>query len=74
MSEDELEEYQFLIEDQAYPIEEKAIEIFSSNSDRVLNNIYTDWVKRSFEALAALQPARYNKQEAIEPWFGGQSL
>lgn len=74
MSEEELEEYQFLIEDQAYPIEEKAIEIFSSNSDRVLNNIYTDWVKRSFEALATLQPARYDKHEAIEPWFGGQSL
>lgn len=71
MSELELEEYQFIIEDQAFPIEEKAIQIFSSNSARVMQNVYDDWVKRSFDALATLQPARYNKQELIETWFGG---
>ncbi|WP_144393435.1 tetratricopeptide repeat protein [Pleionea sediminis] len=71
MSELELEEYQYLIEDQAFPIEEKAIEIFSSNSGRAAQSIYDEWVKKSFEALSGLQPARYNKQELIESWFGG---
>ncbi|NVJ50202.1 MAG: tetratricopeptide repeat protein [Gammaproteobacteria bacterium] len=73
MSEDEAEEYGFLIEDQAFPIEEKAIEIFVSNSDRVLNDIYDQWVKLSFTELAKLQPARYNKQEVVESWIGGES-
>ncbi|NVJ61350.1 MAG: tetratricopeptide repeat protein [Gammaproteobacteria bacterium] len=71
MSEDEAEEYGYLIEDQAFPIEEKAINIFVSNSDRVLTNVYDEWVKRSFAELAKLQPARYNKQEVVEVWIGG---
>jgi len=72
MSEEEAEEYSYLIEDQAFPIEEKAIEIFVSNSDRVLSSIYDQWVKLSFAELAKLQPARYNKQEVVESWIGGQ--
>jgi outer membrane protein assembly factor BamD (BamD/ComL family) len=71
MSEEELEEYNYLIEDQAFPIEEKAIEIFASNTGRVLHNLYDDWIKQSFAELAKLQPARYDKQEVIEDWFGG---
>jgi outer membrane protein assembly factor BamD (BamD/ComL family) len=73
MSDDEIEEYNYLIEDQAFPIEEKAIEIFSSNTGRVLQNLYDDWIKQSFAELAKLQPARYDKQEVIESWFGGES-
>ncbi|MEE4246775.1 MAG: tetratricopeptide repeat protein [Kangiellaceae bacterium] len=71
LSEEELEEYGYLIEDQAFPIEEKAIEIYITNTNRVVNKLYDDWIKRSFDELARLQPARYNKQEVIEPWFGG---
>ncbi|MCO7223070.1 tetratricopeptide repeat protein [Pleionea sp. CnH1-48] len=70
MNEEEEEEYGYLIEDQAFPLEEKAIEIYQSNSNRVLQNVYDEWVKLSFAALADLQPARYNKQEVIKPWYG----
>lgn len=72
MDEDELEEYNYLIEDQAFPIEEKAIEIFASNAGRVLQDLYDVWIKRSFAELAKLQPARYDKQEVVESWFGGE--
>ncbi len=66
LSELELEEYQFLLEDQAFPLEEKAIEIHASNTRRTLDGIYDDWVKASYTALAKLLPARYAKTERSE--------
>ena len=63
---DELEEYNLLIEEQAFPFEEKAIDIHAANAERVKDNIYDKWVKRSIAALAKLNPARYAKQEKTE--------
>ena len=62
----ELEEYEFLLEEQAFPFEEQAIEIFEVNAARAADNVYDEWVRRSFEALADLQPARYAKAERSE--------
>ena len=42
---------------------EKAIEIHISNSERAWQNIYDEWVAKSFAQLAKLSPALYNKQE-----------
>ena len=61
-----LEEYEFLIEDQAYPFQEKAIELHEVNRKRASNTAYDQWVKSSFEALSSLFPGRYNKQERVE--------
>lgn len=58
-----LEQYEVLLEEQAYPFEEKSIEIHQANAQRSWQGTYDPWVKRSFEALAKLLPARYNKQE-----------
>ncbi len=58
-----LEQYEILLEEQAYPFEEKAIELLEANSARSQSGIYDDWVKRSFEELAKLLPARYGKKE-----------
>lgn len=59
-----LEQYEILLEEQAYPFEEKAIEIHQANVQRSWKGIYNEGVKRSFQALATLLPARYNKPEA----------
>lgn len=59
----ELEQYDILLEEQAYPFEEKAIEIHQANAQRSWKGTYDPWVKRSFEALAKLLPGRYNKHE-----------
>lgn len=59
----ELEQYDMLLEEQAYPFEEKAIEIHQINARRSHEGVYDSWVQRSFEALATLLPARYNKRE-----------
>jgi len=63
---DELEQYNVLLEEQAYPFEEKAIEVHEINARRVSNGVYDQWVKNSFAALSKLRPARYAKAEKGE--------
>jgi len=58
-----LEEYEILLEELAYPFEEKAIEIHLSNAQRAWQNVYDQWVAKSFATLAEIAPALYNKQE-----------
>ncbi len=58
-----LEEYELLLEEIAYPFEEKAIEIHRTNIQRAWQDIYDQWIAKSFVALAQLEPAQYNKQE-----------
>ncbi len=60
---DALEEYELLLEEQAFPFEEKAIEIHAANTRNTLNGIYDEWVRKSFTRLAKLMPARYAKEE-----------
>lgn len=59
-----LEQYDILLEEQAYPFEEKAIEVHEANIRRSWNGDYDNWVKDSFSALAKLLPGRYNKIES----------
>lgn len=66
LSKDELEQYDILLEEQAFPFEEKAIEAHAVNATRAKTGVYDDWVKRSFSALAGLNPARYAKEERSE--------
>lgn len=63
---DELEQYSVLLEEQAFPFEEKAIEIHEVNARRTRDGIYDDGVKKSFTALAKLKPVRYGKTEKRE--------
>ncbi len=61
-----LEEYELLLEEQAYPFEEKAIDLYKVNADRAPDGVYDEWVQKSFDRLAGLMPARYAKSERIE--------
>lgn len=63
---DELEQYEILLEEQAYPFEDKAIALHEANSKRAADGIYDTWVRKSFDALAKLLPARYAKYEKSE--------
>jgi TolA-binding protein len=58
-----LEEYEILLEELAYPFEEKAIEIHISNTQRAWDDIVDQWIEQSFERLAQMSPALYQKQE-----------
>ncbi len=57
------EQYDIMLEETAYPFEEKAIAIHESNAKRARDGVYGPWVKESFAALAQLLPARYHKTE-----------
>lgn len=63
LSKEELEEYDVLLEEQAFPFEEKAIAIFESNTKRAPDGLYDQWVKKSYGKLKALMPVRYSKAE-----------
>jgi len=66
LNEEELEQYDILLEEQAYPFEEKAIEIHGANAKRTSEGLYDEWVKKSIAALSVLQPIRYAKSERID--------
>lgn len=59
----ELEQYEILLEEQAFPFEDSAIDIHEQNASRAWSGIYDSWVKDSFTALKQLLPGRYNKPE-----------
>jgi hypothetical protein len=63
---DVLEQYMILLEEQAYPFEEKAIAEYESNMALVGEGVWTAGVRKSLIALAALAPAKYGKQPHLE--------
>ena len=63
---DELEQYDILLEEQAFPFEEEAIELHETNAARTADGIYDEWVRKSLSALVELLPGRYAKAEIGE--------
>jgi tetratricopeptide (TPR) repeat protein len=63
LSADAREQYDLLLEEQAFPFEEQAIKLHEANAERAREGLYDDGVRGSFAALAKLSPARYGKSE-----------
>lgn len=63
-----LEQYDVLLEEQAFPFEEKAIELHEVNASRAREGVYDEWVQESFDVLAKLVPARYARTEMSEDY------
>jgi outer membrane protein assembly factor BamD (BamD/ComL family) len=66
LSKVEREQYDVLLEEQAFPFEEKATDYHEINARRASTGIYDQWVKKSFDALRELRPVRYGKAERAE--------
>ena len=66
LNQEELEQYDVLLEEQAYPFEEKAIEFHEINAVRMSEGLHGVWVQKSFDQLKGLLPVRYAKQEKNE--------
>jgi tetratricopeptide (TPR) repeat protein len=69
-----LEQYDLLLEEQAFPFEEKAIEVHELNARRVADGLYDEWVKKSYAVLAEVEPARFGKQAEPEPFVAHLEL
>src|SRR3972149_1390121 len=71
---EQMEEYNYLLEEQAYPFEEKAIGIHEGNVKKTVEEgIYNIWVRKSYERLSSLSPAKYKREEAGKPYTGDLS-
>jgi len=62
----ELAQYDILLEEQAFPFEEEAIQLHEVNAARTAEAIYDEWVAESLVSLAELMPGRYAKYEKGE--------
>lgn len=63
LSELELEEYNLMLEEQAYPFEEKGIKIHKKNIELLNGGVYSLWIDRSLRKLGELVPGRFAKYE-----------
>lgn len=59
----ESEQYDILLEEQAFPFEEQSIGVHELNLQRSWSGIYDEWTRRSFDELKRLMPGRFAKQE-----------
>jgi len=56
-------DYDLVIEEEAYPFEEQAIDVHEANFELLAAGVYNPWVQRSLDQLATLMPGRYAKNE-----------
>ena len=68
LSGEALEQYNILLEDQAYPFEEQAIALYTTNFERIRTGTLNSWVEESLQQLSVLVPARYAKLERSTPY------
>jgi len=67
----ELQQYEILLEEQAVPFEDLAIELHQKNIQNAWDGRYSRWVDRSFASMARLSPARFDKQEMLVSYGNG---
>jgi hypothetical protein len=63
-------DYDLALEEEAYPFEERAIEVHTANYELLMSGIYNDWVVKSLDKLATVMPARYAKSEISGGFLG----
>ncbi len=63
LSEAELVDYELVIEEEAFPFEERAINVHEENFELLAGGTYNPWVQKSLDKLAVLMPGRYAKNE-----------
>ncbi|MGO1460953.1 MAG: tetratricopeptide repeat protein [Marinobacter sp.] len=54
-------QYRMLLEEEAYPFEERAIELHAKNHQRVATGRFGAWIEKSLSVLAELHPGRYDR-------------
>ena len=65
---EELDQYEILLEDQAFPFEDKAIEFFEINLARVQDGMYNSWIQKSLHELTDLFPVRYAREPKTDDY------
>lgn len=63
-------DYELVIEEEAYPFEERGIEVHEKNFELLAVGVYNPWVQKSLDKLAVLMPGRYAKNEISGGFVG----
>lgn len=63
LNELELEEYNLMLEEQAYPFEEKGINIHKKNIELLTSGVFSLWIDKSLKKLGELVPGSFAKYE-----------
>ena len=70
LSEAEKIDYEMVIEEEAFPFEERAITVHEENLELLAAGVYNEWVQQSLDKLAVLMPGRYAKNEISGGFVG----
>ncbi|MCZ6770364.1 MAG: tetratricopeptide repeat protein, partial [Proteobacteria bacterium] len=70
LSDAERVDYEMVIEEEAFPFEERAISVHTQNFELLTGGIYNQWVQKSIDQLAILMPGRYAKNEISGGFIG----
>ncbi len=70
LSAEEAADYELVIEEEAYPFEERAIDIHQSNYELLTTGVFNPWVQKSMDKLAVLMPGRFAKTEMSTGFVG----
>jgi hypothetical protein len=65
LSPEDQKEYAAIIEEQAAPFDNLAIELHQTNIDRAWEGKFNEWIDKSFVEMKTLNPSRFNKAEII---------
>ncbi len=60
----ELDSYEMILEEEAFPFEEKSIEVHEKNLELMSAGVFNSWIEKSIAELAVVMPGRYAKFDA----------
>ncbi len=63
LSASEMVDYEMVIEEEAFPFEDRAIEVHEENFELLVAGVFSPWVQKSLDQLTVLMPGRYAKNE-----------
>jgi tetratricopeptide (TPR) repeat protein len=66
----ELEAYEMNLDEAAFPLEEKAINIHEKNMELLHAGVFNEWTRKSLGRLTVLMPGRYAKNEISGGFLG----
>jgi len=70
LSEAEKVDYELVIEEEAFPFEERAIEVHEKNFELLAAGVFNPWIQKSLDQLGELMPGRYGKSEISSGFVG----
>jgi outer membrane protein assembly factor BamD (BamD/ComL family) len=59
----DLQQYELVLEEEAFPFEERSIDVHEKNLELMRSGVYNDWIEKSLARLAEVMPGRYAKFE-----------